>query len=138
MLVCPRREVKRFVDLTADEISDLWLSAQKVGSQLEHYHKASSLTFTIQVRQLLVALVHLFVFEYYLFFLFHVSFDSVGFLQHNVSECLTVHSAHHFVLIKNCETCILVLTIMFSSCGLNRIIPPLDFFSFFCLLKKFT
>ncbi|XP_062171659.1 bifunctional bis(5'-adenosyl)-triphosphatase/adenylylsulfatase FHIT isoform X2 [Alnus glutinosa] len=48
VLVCPRREVKRFVDLTADEISDLWLTAQKVGSQLEHYHKASSLTFTIQ------------------------------------------------------------------------------------------
>ncbi|KAK6163913.1 hypothetical protein DH2020_000777 [Rehmannia glutinosa] len=42
------REVKRFVDLTADEIRDLWLSAQKIGCQLESYHKASSLTFTIQ------------------------------------------------------------------------------------------
>ncbi|GFP97355.1 bis(5'-adenosyl)-triphosphatase [Phtheirospermum japonicum] len=48
VLVCPRREVKRFVDLTSDEISDLWLSAQKVGCQLESYHKASSLTFAIQ------------------------------------------------------------------------------------------
>ncbi|KAK4838852.1 hypothetical protein QYF36_016984 [Acer negundo] len=48
VLVCPRREVKRFVDLTADETSDLWLSAQKVGKQLECYHKASSLTFSIQ------------------------------------------------------------------------------------------
>ncbi|XP_019055550.1 PREDICTED: bifunctional bis(5'-adenosyl)-triphosphatase/adenylylsulfatase FHIT [Nelumbo nucifera] len=48
VLVCPRREVKRFIDLTADEISDLWLTAQKVGCQLEHHHKASSLTFTIQ------------------------------------------------------------------------------------------
>lgn len=48
MLICPRREVKRFVDLTVDETSDLWLTAQKVGSQLECYHKASSLTFTIQ------------------------------------------------------------------------------------------
>ncbi|XP_071936600.1 bifunctional bis(5'-adenosyl)-triphosphatase/adenylylsulfatase FHIT isoform X3 [Coffea arabica] len=48
VLVCPRREVKRFVDLTADETSDLWLTAQKVGSQLESYHKASSLTFAIQ------------------------------------------------------------------------------------------
>ncbi|KAL3653193.1 hypothetical protein CASFOL_002874 [Castilleja foliolosa] len=44
----PVREVKRFVDLTSDEVSDLWLSAQKVGSQLESYHKASSLTFAIQ------------------------------------------------------------------------------------------
>ncbi|XP_030962668.1 bifunctional bis(5'-adenosyl)-triphosphatase/adenylylsulfatase FHIT [Quercus lobata] len=48
VLVCPRREVKRFVDLTVDETSDLWLTAQKIGSQLECYHKASSLTFTIQ------------------------------------------------------------------------------------------
>ncbi|KAG6630995.1 hypothetical protein CIPAW_13G059500 [Carya illinoinensis] len=42
------REVKRFVDLTVDETSDLWLTAQKIGSQLESYHKASSLTFSIQ------------------------------------------------------------------------------------------
>ncbi|XP_014517604.1 bifunctional bis(5'-adenosyl)-triphosphatase/adenylylsulfatase FHIT isoform X1 [Vigna radiata var. radiata] len=48
VLVCPKREVKRFVDLTADETSDLWLTAQKVGKQLESYHKASSLTLAIQ------------------------------------------------------------------------------------------
>ncbi|KAH7864303.1 hypothetical protein Vadar_028052 [Vaccinium darrowii] len=42
------REVKRFVDLTAEETSDLWLTAQKVGKRLEHHHKASSLTFAIQ------------------------------------------------------------------------------------------
>ncbi|KAI3500989.1 hypothetical protein L1887_36819 [Cichorium endivia] len=48
VLVCPRREVKRFVDLTAEEASDLWISAQKIGRQLENYHKASSLTFAIQ------------------------------------------------------------------------------------------
>nr|XP_011461528.1 PREDICTED: bis(5'-adenosyl)-triphosphatase [Fragaria vesca subsp. vesca] len=48
VLVCPRREVKRFVDLTVDETSDLWLTAQKVGSRLESYHKATSLTLTIQ------------------------------------------------------------------------------------------
>ncbi|KAH7672421.1 bis(5'-adenosyl)-triphosphatase protein [Dioscorea alata] len=48
VLVCPRREVKRFVDLTADETIDLWLTAKKIGDQLESYHKASSLTFTIQ------------------------------------------------------------------------------------------
>ncbi|XP_076884528.1 bifunctional bis(5'-adenosyl)-triphosphatase/adenylylsulfatase FHIT-like [Bidens hawaiensis] len=48
VLVCPRREVKRFVDLTTEETNDLWISAQKIGKQLENYHKASSLTFTIQ------------------------------------------------------------------------------------------
>ncbi|GER54994.1 bis(5'-adenosyl)-triphosphatase-like protein [Striga asiatica] len=36
-------------DLTADEVSDLWLSAQKIGSRLETYHKASSLTYAIQI-----------------------------------------------------------------------------------------
>ncbi|KAL8232975.1 hypothetical protein R6Q57_002753 [Mikania cordata] len=48
VLLCPRREVKRFVDLTTEETRDLWISAQKIGKQLESYHKASSLTFTIQ------------------------------------------------------------------------------------------
>uniref|UniRef100_A0A6M2ET32 Bis(5'-adenosyl)-triphosphatase n=1 Tax=Populus davidiana TaxID=266767 RepID=A0A6M2ET32_9ROSI len=48
VLVCPRREVKRFVDLTADETSDLWFMAKKVGSQLEKFHSATSLTFAIQ------------------------------------------------------------------------------------------
>jgi len=52
VLICPKREVKRFVDLTADETCDLWLTAQKVGRQLESYHKASSLTLAIQVRHL--------------------------------------------------------------------------------------
>ncbi|KAM7527545.1 hypothetical protein LguiB_030955 [Lonicera macranthoides] len=44
----PLLPVKRFVDLTTDETSDLWITAQKVGRQLEHHHKASSLTFAIQ------------------------------------------------------------------------------------------
>ncbi|XP_042026179.1 bifunctional bis(5'-adenosyl)-triphosphatase/adenylylsulfatase FHIT-like [Salvia splendens] len=48
VLVCPRRVVKRFIDLTADETSDLWLTAHKIGPQLESYHKASSLTLNIQ------------------------------------------------------------------------------------------
>ncbi|KAL9257353.1 Bifunctional bis(5'-adenosyl)-triphosphatase/adenylylsulfatase FHIT-like protein [Drosera capensis] len=42
------REVKRFLDLNPSETADLWLTAQKVGRQLEQYHKASSLTFAIQ------------------------------------------------------------------------------------------
>jgi bis(5'-adenosyl)-triphosphatase len=48
VLVCPKRLVKRFADLTAEETTDLWLSAQKVGSKLESHLKASSLTLTIQ------------------------------------------------------------------------------------------
>ncbi|XP_008788037.2 bifunctional bis(5'-adenosyl)-triphosphatase/adenylylsulfatase FHIT [Phoenix dactylifera] len=48
VLICPRREVKRFVDLSADETRDLWLAAKEVGGRLERYHEASSLTFTIQ------------------------------------------------------------------------------------------
>lgn len=48
MLVCPRRDAVRFGDLTADETRDLWLTAQTVGTQLESYHKASSLAFAIQ------------------------------------------------------------------------------------------
>ncbi|GAY59992.1 hypothetical protein CUMW_198620 [Citrus unshiu] len=42
------RDAVRFGDLTADETRDLWLTAQKVGTQLESYHKASSLAFAIQ------------------------------------------------------------------------------------------
>ncbi|KAL3565906.1 hypothetical protein D5086_033952 [Populus alba] len=44
----PLLPVKRFVDLTADETSDLWFMAKKVGSQLEKFHSATSLTFAIQ------------------------------------------------------------------------------------------
>lgn len=59
--------MKRFVDLTADETSDLWITAQKVGSQLEGYHKASSLTFSIQVSLLLECQLLFFSFESILF-----------------------------------------------------------------------
>ena len=47
--MCPKREVKRFADLRSDEASDLWVTAKEVGARLEQYHKASSLTFAIQV-----------------------------------------------------------------------------------------
>ncbi|KAL5203800.1 hypothetical protein ABZP36_008671 [Zizania latifolia] len=43
-----QREVKRFADLSSDETSDLWVSAKEVGTRLEQYHNASSLTFAIQ------------------------------------------------------------------------------------------
>eukprot|EP00268_Persea_americana_P039303 TRINITY_DN38914_c0_g1_i3.p2 TRINITY_DN38914_c0_g1~~TRINITY_DN38914_c0_g1_i3.p2 ORF type:complete len:108 (+),score=29.09 TRINITY_DN38914_c0_g1_i3:1007-1330(+) len=36
------------MELTAEETSDLWLTAKDVGGRLEHYYEASSLTFTIQ------------------------------------------------------------------------------------------
>ena len=54
--------MKRFVDLTADETSDLWFTAKKVGSQLERFHSATSLTFAIQVRKLLINSCYLFFF----------------------------------------------------------------------------
>ncbi|XP_065029247.1 bifunctional bis(5'-adenosyl)-triphosphatase/adenylylsulfatase FHIT [Musa acuminata AAA Group] len=48
VLVCPRREVKCFIDLTADVVCDLWPTAKEVGGCLERHHEASSLTFAIQ------------------------------------------------------------------------------------------
>ncbi|KAE9598866.1 putative bis(5'-adenosyl)-triphosphatase [Lupinus albus] len=48
VLICPKREAKRVADLSADEITEMWIIAQKLGRQLESYHKASSLTFVIQ------------------------------------------------------------------------------------------
>ncbi|KAH9308928.1 hypothetical protein KI387_036839, partial [Taxus chinensis] len=48
VLVCPRRLVKRFAELSAEETTDLWLSAQRIGSKIESHFKASSLTFAIQ------------------------------------------------------------------------------------------
>ncbi|KAI3964959.1 hypothetical protein MKW92_027513 [Papaver armeniacum] len=44
----PLLPVKRFVDLTLEEATDLWLTAHKVGGTLEDHYQASSLTFTIQ------------------------------------------------------------------------------------------
>uniref|UniRef100_A0A0E0IXH7 HIT domain-containing protein n=1 Tax=Oryza nivara TaxID=4536 RepID=A0A0E0IXH7_ORYNI len=42
------RLVKRFADLSPDETSDLWIMAKEIGARVEQYHRASSLTFTIQ------------------------------------------------------------------------------------------
>ncbi|KAG9443386.1 hypothetical protein H6P81_014726 [Aristolochia fimbriata] len=44
----PLLPVKRFVDLSPEETSDLWLSAQQVGGRLEQHYNASSITFAIQ------------------------------------------------------------------------------------------
>uniref|UniRef100_A0A0E0MJ07 HIT domain-containing protein n=1 Tax=Oryza punctata TaxID=4537 RepID=A0A0E0MJ07_ORYPU len=43
-----QRLVKRFADLSFDETCDLWMMAKDIGVRLEQYHRASSLTFTIQ------------------------------------------------------------------------------------------
>ncbi|KAJ3333215.1 hypothetical protein HDU76_010536 [Blyttiomyces sp. JEL0837] len=48
VLVIPRRVVKRFEELTKDEISDMFLSAQKIGNVVEKVYGASGLTFTVQ------------------------------------------------------------------------------------------
>uniref|UniRef100_A0A0C9RQ64 Bis(5'-adenosyl)-triphosphatase n=1 Tax=Wollemia nobilis TaxID=56998 RepID=A0A0C9RQ64_9CONI len=48
VLVCPRRMLPRFADLSTEETIDLWLSAQRIGSALQSHFNASSLTFTIQ------------------------------------------------------------------------------------------
>ena len=49
VLVIPRRLVPRFTELSPEEVSDLWLAAQRIGSMIEKEYKAESLTLTIQV-----------------------------------------------------------------------------------------
>lgn len=48
VLVTPRRVVARFADLSADEASDLWLLAKRLGPPLEAHFGASALTLAIQ------------------------------------------------------------------------------------------
>mmetsp|Transcript_15180 Transcript_15180/g.26019 ORF Transcript_15180/g.26019 Transcript_15180/m.26019 type:complete len:156 (+) Transcript_15180:20-487(+) len=48
VLVLSRRCVPRFADLTEDEVSDLWISVQKVSKVLQKAYNASSLTIAIQ------------------------------------------------------------------------------------------
>ena len=49
VLVVPKRVVQRFQDLTPEEVSDLFLSTQKVGSVIEKRYQGESLTIAIQV-----------------------------------------------------------------------------------------
>ena len=49
VLVMSKRVVPRFQDLTAGEVSDMWLTAQLVGKKVEKHFNASSLTLAIQV-----------------------------------------------------------------------------------------
>ncbi|KAF2069609.1 hypothetical protein CYY_009074 [Polysphondylium violaceum] len=48
VLVCPKRIVPRFKDLTKEEVSDLWISAQKISVVIEDHFKGNSVTFAIQ------------------------------------------------------------------------------------------
>lgn len=48
VLVISRRVVPRFLDLTKEEVSDLFESAHLIAKQIELLHKAESLTLTIQ------------------------------------------------------------------------------------------
>lgn len=49
MLISPIRVVKRFAELSPEEVADLWSLAQLVGSKLEPHFSAASLTLAIQV-----------------------------------------------------------------------------------------
>eukprot|EP00270_Netrium_digitus_P004484 TRINITY_DN1560_c0_g1_i1.p1 TRINITY_DN1560_c0_g1~~TRINITY_DN1560_c0_g1_i1.p1 ORF type:complete len:284 (-),score=48.00 TRINITY_DN1560_c0_g1_i1:96-947(-) len=48
VLIISRRVVPRFRELTAEEVRDLWQTAQTVGPKLEAHFGATSLTFAIQ------------------------------------------------------------------------------------------
>ena len=48
VLLLPKRKVERFRDLTAEELSDLFLAVQRVSNVIEDVHKASSLTMAVQ------------------------------------------------------------------------------------------
>ncbi|XP_075689630.1 bis(5'-adenosyl)-triphosphatase [Rhinoderma darwinii] len=48
VLVCPLRPVKRFKDLMPEEISDLFITVQRVSSVVEKHFGGTSLTISIQ------------------------------------------------------------------------------------------
>ena len=50
MLIAPQREVERFADLNAEEVSDLFATTQKVSKVVQKHFNASSMTVAIQVR----------------------------------------------------------------------------------------
>eukprot|EP00199_Chlamydomonas_sp_CCMP681_P003099 CAMPEP_0119105556 /NCGR_PEP_ID=MMETSP1180-20130426/3483_1 /TAXON_ID=3052 ORGANISM="Chlamydomonas cf sp, Strain CCMP681" /NCGR_SAMPLE_ID=MMETSP1180 /ASSEMBLY_ACC=CAM_ASM_000741 /LENGTH=179 /DNA_ID=CAMNT_0007090631 /DNA_START=164 /DNA_END=703 /DNA_ORIENTATION=- len=48
VLVSSKRVVPRFADLSAEEVTDLWLTAQRVGNLVENHFQGTSLTLTLQ------------------------------------------------------------------------------------------
>lgn len=47
-MVCPQRVASRYKDLQPEEISDLFVMAQKVSKAVESYYSATSVTMAIQ------------------------------------------------------------------------------------------
>jgi bis(5'-adenosyl)-triphosphatase len=48
VLVIPKRCTLKFSELTPEEVADLWLTAQRIGTVIERHYNASSLTFALQ------------------------------------------------------------------------------------------
>ena len=48
VLVCPRRTLSRFSDLSHHEVTDLFLTVQRVGRMVERVYRATSLNIAIQ------------------------------------------------------------------------------------------
>ncbi|CAK4081487.1 unnamed protein product [Aphanomyces euteiches] len=48
VLVIPKRRMDRFLRLDADEVADLWVTAQHVASRLQGHYTAEAFTFSIQ------------------------------------------------------------------------------------------
>eukprot|EP01126_Amoeba_proteus_P010052 TRINITY_DN13894_c0_g1_i1.p1 TRINITY_DN13894_c0_g1~~TRINITY_DN13894_c0_g1_i1.p1 ORF type:complete len:141 (-),score=26.06 TRINITY_DN13894_c0_g1_i1:23-445(-) len=48
VLVIPKRRTLKFSELTPEEVSDLWMTVQKIGSVIERHYSATSLTFALQ------------------------------------------------------------------------------------------
>ncbi|KAI8892922.1 HIT-like domain-containing protein [Globomyces pollinis-pini] len=48
VLVISRRVVDRVTNLTPDEVSDMFQSAQLISTEIEKFHKAESMTITVQ------------------------------------------------------------------------------------------
>lgn len=51
VLVCPLRVVERFRDLHPDEVSDLFMTTQRVADVIENHFQATSLTIALQVSE---------------------------------------------------------------------------------------
>eukprot|EP01023_Acetabularia_acetabulum_P000896 TRINITY_DN10340_c0_g1_i1.p4 TRINITY_DN10340_c0_g1~~TRINITY_DN10340_c0_g1_i1.p4 ORF type:complete len:169 (-),score=17.25 TRINITY_DN10340_c0_g1_i1:973-1479(-) len=47
-LVCPKRLVSRFKELTGEEVADVWLLAQDIGKQIKQLQQVDSVTFSVQ------------------------------------------------------------------------------------------
>ncbi|EFA79820.1 6-phosphofructokinase [Heterostelium album PN500] len=48
VLVCPKRVVKRFYDLSPEEINDIWQSASRISRVIEKHFDGDGMTFAIQ------------------------------------------------------------------------------------------